>query len=387
MATTSAMGDAGSAAAGLQPGDSVFSVAFQEEGLPNNTTWFVSFNGSSFVADTITNGSGEVDFDAANGTYAFVVQPNMWYAITNQSGSVVVNGTDATIDVTFTALPTVPLVFREAGLPSGSLWGVTLGYPAVVQSTVLTVLAFNVPNVSVPFNVTPPLGYGVGKVAGPTLPSQVLVNVTGRSTLSVTFGPIETLSFNETGLPTGTFWGIAITSSLAHGGPDGQAANTTGSTISFSVVKGSWKFHLTDKPSTYRAHPGKGSVGVPAHAVNRLVKFTLISENVVFHRTGLLTGTMWGVNLTGPLNLTLSGTTATLRAKLCNGTYNWTAWDFSLLHPHAASGSVTVVAPSATHVIVVAYTALPVALAPQSLTGALTATVPELALAVAVKPG
>jgi hypothetical protein len=344
----------------VHPSDSVFSVAFQEEGLPNGSTWFLAFNGSGWVADTITNGSGEIDFNATNGNYSYAVQPNMWYSITNRTGTVVVNGTDASIDIVFTALPTVPVTFRENGAPLGTSWGISLGYPAVVASTTLTYLVFNVPNVSVPFNLTPPPGFGVAKVVGPTVPSQTLVNVTGKSTVGVTFGPIETLYFNESGLPTGTFWAIALHSSLAHGGPPGQAGNSTGASISFQVVKGSWKFQLTAKPSIYLAHPGKGTVGVPSHTVTRNLKFTLIAENVVFHRTGLPSGTTWGVNVTGPMNLSLSGTTATLKARLCNGTYTWTAWNFVALHPHASNGSVTVVAPSATHVIVVAYTALPV---------------------------
>ncbi|MGP8109485.1 MAG: YncE family protein [Thermoplasmata archaeon] len=254
------------------------------------------------------------------------------------------------------------VTFRASGLPVHSTWSLSVGSPPllVTNTTVRTSgtieLLEETGNLS--YTILPPSGYGVASVTGLRSPTQSVANLTSvPTTLVIKFGPIEMLTFVETGLPAGTPWGIAISPSLAHGGPPSQHTNTTGSSVNFSVVRGSWKFQVTSKPSLYAATPSHGAVGVAKPVVTKDIKFKPLTATVVFREVGLRGGTLWQVNITGPINMSRSSTAATLKFLLVNGTYTFSAWNFSALHPHPASGSFTVVVPHAAVTVTVEYTA------------------------------
>lgn len=174
-----------------------------------------------------------------------------------------------------------PVTFKALGLPSGSTWSVTAGNPAVTLTNTTVghrgLLVFNVTNGTLNFSIQPPAGFGVQKVVGPGNPSQTSVNISGPTVLTVKFSAFQTLTFVEKGLPAGSVWAVKIWSSLPHGGPTSQSgSNTTtasGGAIVFSVVKGSWKFNVTEVPANFTAHPSHGSVGVAGHPVNRNLRF------------------------------------------------------------------------------------------------------------------
>lgn len=251
--------------------------------------------------------------------------------------------------------------FREVGLLSGASWSVTAGSPSVRHTGTVpgpgTELSFMEPLGALSYSFGAPAGYGVAAIAGPPLPNQSGAVITANTTLVVTFGLFETLTFSETGLASGALWGVAISSALLHGGPAAQSLTTTGTSLAFTVVKDAWKFEVTPKPSLDKAIPGRGVVIVPAHALTKPIHFELVTAVVIFRETGLALGTTWGVNVTGPMNLSLTARApAVVRFVLENGTYNFSAWNFSALHPHPASGTFTVVAPHLPVSHVIGYT-------------------------------
>jgi YVTN family beta-propeller protein len=253
------------------------------------------------------------------------------------------------------------VTFRASGLPTHTTWSLSVGSPPLLVSNTTVRASGTIALVeeagNLAYAILPPPGYGVASVTGPRFPTQSVANLTfAPTTIAIKFGPIEMLTFVEAGLPSGTPWGVAIGPTAAHGGPASQHANTTGTSITFSAVRGSWKFQVTSKPSLYAAAPSKGVVGVSKAVVTKDLTFKPLTATVLFREVGLRGGTLWQVTLTGPINVSRSSTSATLKFLLVNGTYNFTVTNFSAIHPHPGSGSLTVVAPHAAVTVTIEYT-------------------------------
>lgn len=104
-----------------------YDVTFSETGLPSGTSWSVTLN-SSLESSTTSS----IVFAEPNGTIAFIVAPVSGYTANVTSGSVDVHGADQTVYILWTASsppsrpPTYSVTFIEAGLPSATLWQVSL---------------------------------------------------------------------------------------------------------------------------------------------------------------------------------------------------------------------------------------------------------------------
>ncbi|WMT50906.1 MAG: thermopsin [Ferroplasma sp.] len=77
-------------------------VAFNETGLENGTSWSVSVDGS-----ILSSNNHSIVFTLYNGTYNYSVAAVSGYSTSNNNGTVVVNGTSPTVNVTFTKIPAV----------------------------------------------------------------------------------------------------------------------------------------------------------------------------------------------------------------------------------------------------------------------------------------
>ncbi|MGP8078363.1 MAG: hypothetical protein ACLQC7_01700 [Thermoplasmata archaeon] len=256
------------------------------------------------------------------------------------------------------------VTFKAVGLPPGSTWSVSAGAPPVLRTNTTVrskgILEFLEPNGTLSYTVGSPAGYGVSKVTGPRTPTQSSANLTGApATFTITFGPFETLTFLETGLASGALWGVAIQPSLHHGGPAPQTLATHGASIAFTVVKDSWKYLITTSPIADRALNPHGAVAVGKLPVTKTIRFVLNTARVVFKEAGLVRGTLWQVNVTGPMNVSVSSTKGTIKLLLTSGTYHFVAWNFSGIHPHPAKGTFTVSAPHAPPVQLISFTSAP----------------------------
>jgi YVTN family beta-propeller protein len=251
------------------------------------------------------------------------------------------------------------LTFVARGLSYDTAWSIVGGSPQSNESNTTTAatgeVSFLAPLGLFQFNVSVwGGGYGVVKVSGPGVLNQTALDLTGAATVVITFATIGYLVFNESGatsawpgLAPGTLWGVTITPALTTGPPAQSETTVAGSEIVFQVPVGATYHFQVSKPAIYQATPSRGTVSLKNWLYNttKLIKFRLVTAPVLFRATGLPLGTEWQVNVTGPLNVSLRSNTSTIRFLLVNGTYNFTAWNFSEVHPHPLTGSFVVAAP------------------------------------------
>ncbi|MGB6501379.1 MAG: YncE family protein [Thermoplasmata archaeon] len=310
--------------------------------VPNTGSSTVSLLSGLSVVQTLRAGLSPI-FATPNPVTGYTYVQNF------DSSNITVIGTKGTVAVTFS----------ESGLPSGKLWSLSAGTPLTNASNTtfdkkgtVTILA---PNGTLPYAFTPPAAYGVISIVGPGAPTYTSATISGATTLVVHFGLLENVSFTEEGLPGSAIWGITLTSPLASGAP-AQSSSTLGTSITLVEPHGAaFKFAIT-KPTTERASPRKGTIHIPEHALVKPVKFSVDSAVVHFKETGLAAHTLWGVNVTGPMAVSLTTTGTTLTFHLENGSYSFVEWNFTALHPHPAIGLFTVVVPEAAMTLHVAYT-------------------------------
>jgi hypothetical protein len=350
----------------------VFPVTFTETGLPTGTNWSVTFAG---VNRSSTGGS--IGFTSPNGTFGFLVGGVPGYLANPPSGTVVVNGSKAVVTIAWARSIVHPVTFREAGLLApGLTWTVTVtGLTGVVTKSNTTyrpppvvvaqgTIVFLQPNGNLTFSVSAPGSWGVARVSGARLTSFTTMSVKGPTTVVVHFGLLRGVTFYEpppvttTGgvLPPGTVWGVGLLAGGKFTAPPPPPMTTTTGSLTFTLPTGGHYGFRIVKPSIYRASPPRGAFTV--HAANSTVpvRFYLLAVTVDLVERNLPTGTRWGVNVTGPVNVSLNATSSSVAVVLPNGTYAFAVWNFSALHPHPATGTIVVVAPHARVLIRIRYT-------------------------------
>lgn len=340
------------------PLSTLYSVVIQESGLFGGVgsaypLWSVELNGHlrrSFA-------SNPVSFSVANGSYSFYpIAPCYRVAPLNLT----VNGSSIAASVTFAPSACRSLDLVEVGLPAGVTWSATVSWwfwsnvsaSGVVPSSGSSMLGFGSLNGTVSFRIQAPSGYGVARVTGPALTSFSAVTVNAASTSAtkvvVHFGALQPVSFAETrtsswpGLPNGSTWNVTLFPTQRGEDPSVLSASTNGSSVGWSLPRGTHYRFLVTKSPEYRAAPFHGALGVGGKPVVKPVKFRPFTGTIKFKDASHTLGTSWYVNLTGPWNLSLSGATAKLRAKLINGTYGYAA---QVRGGPVVTGTFTVVAP------------------------------------------
>ncbi|HTP53985.1 MAG TPA: hypothetical protein VML94_03345 [Thermoplasmata archaeon] len=174
------------------------------------------------------------------------------------------------------------VTFQASGLPAGAPWSVSANGSIASENASAHgrgTLVLHEPNGTLSFSLAYPVGYGVSHVTGHGSVSQNQTTVSGRTTVAIAFGPIENLTFAETGLPTSTLWGVTLSSGYAHGGPAGTLSETSDrAAVNFSVVKGSWRFVVSVVPPSYRAHPAHGTLTLGRAAKEKTIRFDPIAR-------------------------------------------------------------------------------------------------------------
>ncbi|MGD0249546.1 MAG: thermopsin family protease, partial [Thermoplasmata archaeon] len=318
----------------------VWSVAFVETGLPTGTTWGVTvFDGTStfnIVGETTsqTSTSSTIVFELTNSTWGYSLSIVSGYT-TSQTGSFLLWGAPLAIQVAFAPTPSVHSVtFTESTLPSGTLWWVTLG--GYTESSTGTSIAFSEPSGAYNYSV----GVGPGYVPSPAAGS---VTVSGTDvSVSIAFTAVTSVysvTFTESGLPTGTSWSVTL---------NGAIESTTGTTIAFSELSGTYAYSITDVSGWHQTTlPYSGWITVSGASVTEpTLAFTSVTYSAVFSETGLPSGLAWQVTVNGVTEyLTTDGGTDSLTfTGLANGTYSYSVADNAGWHQMtlAYSGSLAV---------------------------------------------
>jgi hypothetical protein len=140
--------------------------------------------------------------------YSLAVGSVAGYAAQPPSGSVTVAGAEASEAITFvsSSTATYAVTFGETGLPSATLWSVTLN--GVLRDSSGASIYFVIPNGT--------YSSSVGAIDGDwAAPSSGSVTVAGSAgTQSITFsaigGATYAVTFTESGLPYGSSWGVTL---------------------------------------------------------------------------------------------------------------------------------------------------------------------------------
>ncbi|MFP3257246.1 MAG: DUF2341 domain-containing protein [Candidatus Nanopusillus acidilobi] len=297
-------------------------VTFIESGLPSGTMWYVNLsNGQSYSGKGTT-----ITFYEPNGTYSYTIATvNKSYAPSPSSGTFKVSGANVNVAITFN-LVTYTITFTENGLPSGTMWYVNLsnGQSYSGKGTTIT---FYEPNGTYSYTIAT-----VNKSYAPS-PSSGTFKVSGANVnVVITFNLVTyTVTFTESGLPTGTMWYVNLS--------NGQSYSGTGTTITFNEPNGTYSYTITTVNKIYAPSPSSGTFTVNGANVNVAIKFILITYTITFTENGLPSGTLWSVTLN---NITKTSTNATITFNEPNGTYTYSIKGISGYRANAYSGTINV---------------------------------------------
>jgi Divergent InlB B-repeat domain len=176
-------------------------------------------------------------------------------------------------------------------------------------------------------------GNGTGSYSG-TTPSPSLT-ISAPITEIANFSKLFTVTFTESGLPSGTGWSVVFNGVLTSG--------TAPNNITFSAANGTYGF--TVSPYTgWVATPSSGSVIVLGTAKVVSIVWTPFSYPVTFTESGLPLATNWSVTLNG---VKQTSSTTTVEFMEPNGTYNYSLGLVSGWRPNQATGSVVIASAGA----------------------------------------
>lgn len=292
-----------------------YNVTFSESGLPSGSTWYVNLsNGLSYHSSTSV-----ISFQAYNGTYYYSVSSDTAYGAFPSSGSFTVNGGNIEESVTF-RLVHYDVTFIESGLPTGTVWYVTLGG-----------LTENSSNATVTFSeVNGKYNFEVGKLTGyVSNPSTGVINVNSENVTESVFFTAEEyrVYFVETGLPSGTFWSVNL---------NGNVQSSPYNNITFSVYDGNYPYSV---PSVNGFTPSPQNGTVSVNGDNLTVLITFKAYTITFRETGLPPGTPWEISVNG---VSESSSSDSIILKEGNGTYMFSVGNIAGYRTSPDVGNVTV---------------------------------------------
>lgn len=384
---------------------STYSVTFTETGLSTGTNWTVGVAGglgwNYSVHQHQTSSSTSIIFTLPNGSYRYRVRDVPGYQLTSGGrGEFNVTGASPSpIAVTFSKLVNYTVTFTEKGLPAGTNWSVLLhplggfgswgwydhGHLFEISNT--TTITFSVPNGSYAYRAHAHGFHGTNSTRG-------IVNVSGASPapIVVTFVSVSasathyTVSFQETGLPSGTNWTVRVAPTggwgWSHGRHRALTETTSNSTLNFSLPNGTYRYFVFGVPgyaiSDNGSHGTFNVTGASPAAIH-ITFVKLVTYAVTFEESGLPSGTNWTVAVygwapDGGVHLVQSSNTTTITFELTNGTYRYHVFHvdgYSAGNTSFGKFNVTGASPST---IMVTFTQ-------QTYSGALPAAGPALARA------
>ena len=255
-------------------------TSFNETGLPKNTYWFVTYNGT-----TVSSNASVIKVPSINGTYAyslpFIGNSSCSYRPNPSSGNTIAG---SRVSVSYSGGCTT--VFYENGLPPGSEWNLT--YDNQSSASTSTSIQF----------VTPP-GTFKYTVENLTLNNCLYVAKNGSSELAA--GSTLYLIFNQTrcyttftegNLPSNTKWTLTYNNI-------NYSSNKT--SLELSTIPGTFNFtaySIKDGGCVFTPNPSDGHI---AAGSSLLLSFSS-SCITLFNETGLSKGITWSVKFDGITN-------------------------------------------------------------------------------------
>ncbi len=326
--------------------DANFTVTNLPSMMPN-VTWiyYVTVNGEgtkSGYSDTLSTSGTNISFTGLQaGNYDFTIfNTPFGTSLSPNSGSLTINQ-NTTVDLQFTLQKDYNVRFDSSGLTSTQSFKVCIytGNPynpyfsSPLESNTsypsMSYVGFNLPYGTYYFTVSdssnglsPTPSYGTIAVNGKNVAVNIVFSIpTSQSSYSVTF--------NVTNIPSTLSnynfeFGVDIYS-------NGYQNNQNyGSTISFSVLNGTYSFntYLMNTPLTISAGLSPGNGQFLVQGKNVLINLTLLPPEplykVKFVESGIPSGEIFGAGIIGNVNeTTVSSTSNYVGFTLPNGSYNY----------------------------------------------------------------
>jgi nitrous oxidase accessory protein NosD len=221
--------------------------------------------------------------------------------------------------------------FLETGLPSGTPWTVVFNgtvysstsNSVTIVSTVGTLTAFS-------YSIPAVLNY----VSSPSSGQGMLG--AGTIAVDITFTiPTFPLTFIESGLASGTGWGVTV---------GGVVHTSTTDALSLTLPNDTYNFSV-DPVAGYVVSPGVGDVTLDGSSRTVALGFSVFTYNVTVIEDGLASGTSWSLSVGGNVSVA-SG--PSLAVHLANGSYPFIVAPVNGYTSHPASGTWTVSADDLT---------------------------------------
>jgi hypothetical protein len=251
----------------------LYKVTFTETGLPSGTAWYVNITGMP-SSGPITSSSYSISL--MNSSYTFTVSTENKTFSPTYTSSFTVNGAPVSITVTFSKV-LYKVTFTETGLPAGSTWSVVLN--GATNTTTSSTISFMEPNGTYSYSVST-----TNPAYGPSVSSSSITVSGSAKTVSLSFVPLTfTVTFTETGLPTGTTWYVNLS--------NGKSLSSTNSTITVSLTNGTYNY--TASSNGYKQKTG--SITLNDNSVTVSVVFEKITTVTPAKPTSYLVYVLIGV--------------------------------------------------------------------------------------------
>jgi hypothetical protein len=238
-----------------------YEVAYNETGLPADTTWGVSVDGAS-EENVSTAGGGSIVFAEPNGSYTVEVGEVAGYQqdVIASGSELVVQGADVRLVVPFTVV-VYTLTWQESGLPRGTPWGVT--FNGTFHGSNGSVVAWNASNGTYAYTLSGIPGWHESALAY----RGTIAVTNGSQVVQLAWSPERyVVTFDVTGLEPGTTWTVLFA---------GQNLTVSGSTVSFDLPNGTYPYRdFATLPTTFAGRPPSGNVTVAGAAATVQIDFS-----------------------------------------------------------------------------------------------------------------
>lgn len=306
-----------------------YSVTINGEGTNSGHSYTLSTSGTNISFTGLQ--AGNYDFTISGTPFGTSLSPN--------SGSLTINQ-NTTVDLQFTLLKEYKVRFDSSGLTSTQSFNVGIytytGNPnspfnSPLESNTsypsMSYVGFNLPYGTYYFTVSdssnglsPTPSYGTIAVNGKNVAVNIVFSIpTSQSSYSVTF--------NVTNIPS-TLSNYNFEFGVYISGNGYQYNQNYGSTISFSVLNGTYSFntYLMNTPITISAGLSPGNGQFLVQGKNVLINLTLLPPEplykVKFVESGIPSGEIFGAWVNGNINeTTVSSTSNYVGFTLPNGSY------------------------------------------------------------------
>ncbi len=288
-----------------------YGVTFSESGIASGQSWSVTFNGVT-MSLTTDGGTDTLTFASEpNGTFGYAIADTSGWHQTSlaYTGSLTVDGAALAETLGYVQV-TYPVTVSETGLPGGLSWTVTVN--GVTQSLTTdggtdTLTFAAEPNGSYAYAITDISGWHQGTLA---YSGDLAVTGTGYAVTLVYSQVTYSVTFKETGLPSGTSWSVSI---------GAETLSSTTAAIVFSEPNGTHSYAIGNVPG-YHLYTGPytGSVHVNGAGVTVSKRFVKVTYTITFTESGLPSSTAWSVRIGGTK---ITTTTTSISFTEPNGSY------------------------------------------------------------------